>query len=139
MRPSVASAIAADRKQLADEVEYYLSLSPRQLPSQYLYDELGSALFEAICRLPWYPITRTEQQLLDRHGPEILARAGHPPSLVELGPGSGAKLAALLDARRDRRALTVHLVDVSAAALDAARRTLEIYPEVAVSTHRVTY
>src|SRR6476661_8423747 len=49
---------------LAEDVAYYLTQSPRQLPSQYLYDELGSSLFEAICRLPWYPITRTEQQLL---------------------------------------------------------------------------
>ena len=42
----------------AEDVAYYLTLTPRQLPSQYLYDELGSSLFESICRLPWYPITR---------------------------------------------------------------------------------
>ena len=40
----------------ASDVRYYLGLAPRQLPSRYLYDALGSALFDAICELPWYAI-----------------------------------------------------------------------------------
>src|SRR5205814_5486456 len=47
---TAASRFAAD-------VQYYLLQDPRQLPSHYLYDALGSALFDAICRLPWYRIT----------------------------------------------------------------------------------
>ena len=52
------------RMTFALDVRYYLSQHPRQLPSRYLYDALGSTLFEAICRLPWYRITVTEQRLL---------------------------------------------------------------------------
>lgn len=48
----VSKTARADHGQFADDVAYYLSLTPRQLPSRYLYDELGSVLFEAICRLP---------------------------------------------------------------------------------------
>jgi len=99
MRPFVASRTTpADRKPFAEDVEYYLSLTPRQLPSQYLYDDLGSALFEAICALPWYTITRIEQQMLARHAPAIFARLHPLSTLVELGPGSGQKLSTLLSA-----------------------------------------
>ena len=55
-------------KEFAADVQYYLTQTPRQLPSRYLYDGLGSALFEAICRLPWYGITRAEGRLLRTHG-----------------------------------------------------------------------
>ena len=54
-------------KQFASDVEYYLLQQPRQLPSRYFYDALGSALFEAICRLPWYGITRAELGLIGKH------------------------------------------------------------------------
>src|SRR5687767_4817100 len=122
----------------AADVRYYLSLTPRQLPSRYLYDELGSALFEAICRLPWYGITRAEQALLRTHGKSILARVNPLSTIVELGPGSGEKLAALLDSR-PRTGLTVHLVDMSAAALAAARRALPDDQELTVVTHEAVY
>src|SRR4026209_1177323 len=105
----------ADRSQFAEDVAYYLSLTPRQLPSQYLYDELGSALFEAICRLPWYRITRVEQGLLRRHANDIFTRLAKLSTLVELGSGNGEKLATLMEARGGGP-LTVHLVDVSPAA-----------------------
>jgi len=58
----------------ASDVEYYLTLEPRQLPSRYLYDALGSALFDAICELPWYGITRAELGLLGAHGRAIRSR-----------------------------------------------------------------
>src|SRR4029079_12462941 len=111
------------------DVEYYLALTPRQLPSRYLYDALGSALFEAICELPWYRITNAERSLLARRGRDILARAEPISTLVELGPGSGEKLATLIDAGRiSGRRLSVHLIDISAAALALARRTLSALP-----------
>jgi dimethylhistidine N-methyltransferase len=160
MRHSVAQETArAERKTFADDVEYYLSLSPRQLPSQYLYDELGSALFEAICKLPWYPITRTEQRLLVSRACDIMAcldgDADDVPlsTLVELGPGSGEKLMTLLDAfaarrtsmhagsahDRARHAIVVHLVDISASALEATSRAVEAHTDVAIVTHQATY
>src|SRR6185436_5597509 len=115
MRPFAASVSAAGRsalEQFASDVEYYLTLTPRQLPSRYFYDALGSALFEAICQLPWYRITRAERDLLARRGREILAHADPVSTLVELGPGSGEKLATLIAAGLPERHLTVHLIDV---------------------------
>ena len=130
-RPRVADHFAA-------EVRYYLSLTPRQLPSRYLYDDLGSALFEAICRLPWYRITRAEQRLLDMHGAAILSATAPIATIVELGPGSGDKLATLV-AARPPGALDLHLVDMSGAALDAARRALPEDPDLTIVAHQATY
>jgi L-histidine N-alpha-methyltransferase len=143
MRPFAASD-SADRPsaiaRFAIDVEYYLALTPRQLPSRYFYDALGSALFEAICQLPWYRVTRAERRLLARYGREILARVEPLSTLVELGPGSGEKLAALIAAGRLRRQrLTVHLVDVSAAALDLAHRTLSTLDDLEIVHHEATY
>jgi L-histidine N-alpha-methyltransferase len=141
MRPFVASRTTpADRKPFAEDVEYYLSLTPRQLPSQYLYDALGSALFEAICALPWYTITRIEQQMLARHAPAIFARLQPLSTLVELGPGSGQKLNTLLSAAgSDELPATVHLVDLSPAALDLAVRTISEHHDLVVVTHEASY
>lgn len=126
--------------QFATDVEYYLTQSPRQLPSRYLYDELGSALFEAICRLPWYRITRAEHRLLARHRDALLRQLGPIATVVELGSGSGEKLRTLLDSPAlEARELAVHLVDVSASALDSSERTLASLPDVRVTTHQASY
>jgi len=127
-----------DHRQFADDVAYYLSLTPRQLPSRYLYDELGSALFEAICRLPWYRITRLEQDLLRRHANDVFTRLTGLSTLVELGAGSGEKLVTLIEAGT-HGPLAVHLVDVSPHALDAAMRALNVHAELTVVGHRETY
>ena len=127
---------------LAGDVQYYLTLSPRQLPSRYLYDALGSALFEAICELPWYRITSAERNLLARHAGDVFAHVDPLSTLVELGPGSGDKLATLIAAGGTRRQpLTVHLIDVSAAALDLATRTLAALDAGALTvvSHQATY
>jgi dimethylhistidine N-methyltransferase len=141
MQPSAASTTrtASDLRQFADDVAYYLTLEPRQLPSRYFYDNLGSALFEAISRLPWYRITRAEQGLLTAYGPEILDRVQPLSTLLELGPGSGEKLAAVLQAANPDVPLNVHLVDVSAAALDAASRVVSLGGNVSVITHEASY
>ncbi len=145
MQPSVArdkAAGPAPIDSLAGDVRYYLTLTPRQLPSRYFYDALGSALFEAICELPWYRITKAERGLLARHGREIFAHVDPLSTLVELGPGSGDKLATLVSAGGTRaHRLTVHLVDVSAAALDLATRTLAALDagDLVVVPHQATY
>src|SRR5260221_13826785 len=95
MRPSVAptpSTAGLERKQFADDVAYYLRLDPRQLPSRYFYDPLGSALFEAICHLPWYSITTAERRLLEARAADIMQRRPQVSTPAELGPGSGEKL-----------------------------------------------
>lgn len=106
------------------DVREHLLRTPRQLPSQYFYDALGSALFDAICRLPWYRITRAEQALLARHGGEMLADLGASLSILELGCGNGEKLVTLLSASRAAIG-HVQLVDISPAALAATRQRLE--------------
>ena len=129
---------AAAREQFASDVAYYLSQEPRQLPSRYFYDALGSALFEAICQLPWYALTRAEMRLLRAHGPAILD--GSISTLVELGAGSGEKLATLITAAgAGSRRLDVHLVDVSATALAQATATIETAGEVRITRHEKTY
>src|SRR5262245_1900554 len=144
MRHFVAPETAgAERRQFAEDVEYYLSLQPRQLPSRYLYDDLGSALFDAICRLPWYRITRAETRLLADHGHDILSRAAALSTIVELGPGSGEKLATLVEAgRADARHvphLDLRLVDISRSALELASRTLDTLPDVSITTYQARY
>ena len=137
--------IDADRERFADDVAEYLQRTPRQLPSRYFYDALGSALFEAICRLPWYRVTRAESALLDRYAAEILRpwprqddRSRPPVQLAELGCGSGEKLGTLID-RGGAAIGLVQLVDVSAAALQQACEHLDGRPVAAVLAHQQPY
>lgn len=62
--------------QFAADVRRDLALEPKQLQSKYLYDPLGSSLFEAICRLPWYRVTRAESRLLRKYAGEVVAALG---------------------------------------------------------------
>jgi L-histidine Nalpha-methyltransferase len=124
----------------AADVAFYLNQTPRQLPSRYLYDALGSSLFDAICLLPWYRITRAETGILARHGADILAAVQPLARIVELGSGNGEKLAILLGTRRrNRTPLGVHLVDLSRAALETAAHAVGAFPGVTVVAHHATY
>jgi L-histidine N-alpha-methyltransferase len=137
---SRAAAPETSVAQFASDVQYYLGLQPRQLPSRYLYDPLGSALFDAICRLPWYRITRAETRLLSAHGGAIFARIPRLATVVELGSGSGDKLTTLLEAgRKDASPLDVHLIDISDSALQTSARALSVFESVHVVTHQATY
>jgi dimethylhistidine N-methyltransferase len=127
----------------AAEVARDLAQSPKQLQSKYLYDALGSSLFEAICRLPWYRITRSEQQLLERHAPRIARlcpEAATTPLIVELGCGSGEKIVILAEAlQASGRHGRVHLIDISPQALEQSERTLGRLRHISVVGHRETY
>jgi dimethylhistidine N-methyltransferase len=128
------------RYQFAADVRQSLMLDPRQIPSRYFYDALGSALFEAICRLPWYGITRAEKALLAAHAADIIDPRAPVARVVELGPGNGEKLATLLKAsRRPPSGVEVHLVDASATAITASSRTLMALPDVDVVGHEASY
>ena len=121
----------------AEDVRRGLRLAPRQLPSQYLYDGLGSALFDAICELPWYGITRAEIRLLVNHRDGIFALLAGLKRIVELGPGDGRKLRILLEGTSEP--LTAHLIDVSAGALERAAHTLSDALHVEVVTHEAPF
>lgn len=130
--------MTTEREQFAEDVRCGLAKRPRELPSRYLYDALGSALFEAICLLPWYPITRAEFRLLQAHGAEAIAHAS-PARLVELGPGSGEKLRTLIEAApTPREPFEVHVVDVSRRALELSSQTLA-RADVRIAAHRARY
>jgi dimethylhistidine N-methyltransferase len=125
---------------LAAEVRHYLSQRPRQLPSRGLYDTLGSALFDAICELPWYPLTRAERRLIASQRSEIFRAAGAPARIIELGPGNGSKLDLLLGSPEHASGVRrVELVDVSPSALRDASRRVSEERKLSVVTHRARY
>jgi L-histidine N-alpha-methyltransferase len=127
--------------EFAAEVRRDLQLAPKQLQSKYLYDALGSSLFEAICRLPWYRITRAENHLLHSHADEIVAALDTEPStIVELGCGSGEKLAVLAGALQAAGgSARVHLIDISPQALEQTEQRLTRWQHVSVVGHQSTY
>jgi L-histidine N-alpha-methyltransferase len=130
--------------EFAADVRRDLARTPKQLQPKYLYDALGSSLFEAICRLPWYRITRAECGLLARHAHAITAacmdfRRGRP-TIVELGCGSGEKLSLIVDAlERTDEGATIHLVDISSQALEQTEQRLVNRPHLSLVSHRSTY
>lgn len=121
----------------ATDVHRSLQLSPRQLSSQYLYDPLGSALFDAICELPWYGITRAESRLLSSHRREIFDLVPDLTRIVELGPGDGRKLRMLVEGTP--LPMSIHLVDVSAAALARAAQALAESGHLDVVPHEASF
>jgi dimethylhistidine N-methyltransferase len=145
-RPPSSAHAGADRQAsnarlaFAQSANFYLQQTPRQLPSRFLYDALGSALFDAICHLPWYRITRAERQLLERHAVTIGRAFRRNGRVVELGCGNGEKLAALL-ANAQVPSLRAHLVDLSGAALARSVLTLAALEDLdlRVTTHQATY
>lgn len=75
-----------------------LSAPRKWLPCRFFYDRQGSELFERICGLPEYYLTRTESAILRRHAADIVAAAGPRISMVEFGSGSSIKTRMLLNA-----------------------------------------
>jgi dimethylhistidine N-methyltransferase len=89
----------------------------RELPSKYLYDEVGSALFEVISVLPEYGLTRADERLLRRHAHEIVDQLTSPVIVAELGSGSGKKTRWILEALCSRQKTTYCPIEISPAAL----------------------
>lgn len=117
-----SAAPATSDTAFAEMVRRGLTAPQKNLGPAFFYDAPGSALFDAITRLPEYTISRAELALLEAHGAAIVAAAGEPIEFIELGPGNGEKLCALAAQAAEPK---VHLIDISAAALRAASRTIE--------------
>jgi L-histidine Nalpha-methyltransferase len=97
-----------------------LSKSQKELPAKYLYDEVGSALFETITVLPEYGLTRAEERLLRQHSSEIARWLPSNVGVAELGSGSGRKTRPVLEAIASLRdSVSYCAIDVSRAALDS--------------------
>ena len=122
---------AADREEFGNAVLSGLSSTPRAIPARFLYDARGSALFDAICELPEYYLTRTETAILGRCAAEIAQHAGPDCALVEFGSGSSVKSRLLLDAMSDLDAYVP--IDISREHLDeTAARLRRDYPRLRV-------
>jgi L-histidine Nalpha-methyltransferase len=89
----------------------------KELPSKYLYDELGSALFEAICLLPEYGLNRASGRLMRRYAGDLVRRLPFPASVAELGSGNGTNTRWLLEALARREAVHYYPIDISPLAL----------------------
>src|SRR6476469_7265672 len=96
----------------------------KELPSKYLYDDVGSALFEVISLLPEYGLTRADERLLRRHANEIVDRVQGPVAVAELGSGSGRKTRWLLEAFCRRQRTSYYPVEISHSALVMCEREL---------------
>jgi L-histidine N-alpha-methyltransferase len=116
--------------QMARDIRRGLTATPKELSPKYFYDERGSQLFEAITELDEYYPTRREREILVDRSAEIVAAAGRPATLVELGSGSAAKTRHLLSAMRDAGSLRTYVpVDISEEITQATALTLvEEYP-----------
>src|ERR1700681_1287017 len=97
--------------------EGLLKSGQRELPSKYLYDEVGSALFETICLLPEYGLTRADARLLQKHAAEIVERLPSPIHVAELGSGSGKKTRWILEALSQRQKTYYFPIEISPWAL----------------------
>ena len=117
-----------------------LSRTPKQLPSRYLYDPLGLALFDAICELPWYGLMRAERRLLASHAGEIVGHLRDISTIVALGCGNGEKLRSLVEScTSGSRAVTLELIDFSSTALERTARTFSDLDHVSVVRRQATY
>jgi L-histidine N-alpha-methyltransferase len=119
---------------MAHEVRGGLTSRPKELPPKYFYDERGSQLFERITELEEYYPTRAERSILADRSGEILAAAGEPATLVELGSGSAAKTRHLLSAMREVGCLGTYApVDISEEIThDTAEALVEEFPGLTV-------
>lgn len=111
--------------QFACDVRAGLARSGRKtLPCQYFYDDVGSALFEAITRLPEYGLTRADARILRDHAGELVACLPRNVAVVELGSGSGVKTHPILERLGQREPVVYYPIDVSRAALETCAREL---------------
>jgi dimethylhistidine N-methyltransferase len=130
------------RAAFATDVARGLQAQPKKLFPKYFYDELGSLLFDAICLLPEYYLTRAEDEILTRHAAEIVAAAGHAElTLLEFGSGSATKTRRIIEALLHRQTqLRYRPIDISAAALEtSARVLLQSYPALSVEAYASDY
>jgi L-histidine Nalpha-methyltransferase len=114
---------------LADDVRRGLGARRKHLPPKHFYDEEGSRLFDRICELPEYYLTRAEEELLGRAASEIMARA-RPTDLIELGSGAARKTRLLLDAAEELEiSMRYHPIDVCEPMIrESGEALLSCYP-----------
>ncbi len=125
----------------AGDVRNGLTSTPKRLSPKYFYDQLGSQLFDAICLLPEYYLTRAENEILQRHADEIVNSVPGCLTLIEMGSGSASKTRALIEALlRKRREVLFIPVDISASALESSSLILlQSYPRLRIEAYAADY
>ncbi len=127
----------------AGDVRAGLTAHPKRLFPKYFYDALGSQLFEAICLLPEYYLTRAENEIFTRDADEITETLGttRTVALVELGSGSATKTRRIIEALLKRQSGLLYVpVDISASALEeSARVLLQSYPPLRINAYASDY
>ncbi|MGD0096922.1 MAG: L-histidine N(alpha)-methyltransferase [Terracidiphilus sp.] len=104
----------------------------KELPSKYLYDDVGSALFDVITKLPEYGLTRAEERILRRHSRELAEHLTAHGMVVELGSGSGKKTRQILEALAHHKSMTYCPIEISSAALVSCERELDDLAHVSI-------
>jgi dimethylhistidine N-methyltransferase len=104
----------------------------KELPSKYLYDEVGSALFDVICLLPEYGLSRAGMRLLQRDAHEIVSLLPTPVLVAELGSGSGQKTRLLLQALSKRQRVNYYPIDSSGSALSRCQQEIGQMDQVSI-------
>ncbi|MEA2691301.1 MAG: hypothetical protein QOJ16_688 [Acidobacteriota bacterium] len=139
----VVRRLSVDRgtDNFAEDVRRGLSAAPKFLLPKYLYDELGSRLFAAICALPEYYLARVESEILAAHAKDILALVKGPLRLLELGSGDAEKTPLLIAELLERQGDLHYLpIDISASAVEAsAERLLLAYPDLRITAFAADY
>jgi dimethylhistidine N-methyltransferase len=130
----IGTGKTASREDLAASVVAGLTATPKVLDCAWLYDEAGSLLFEEICALPEYYLTRAEREILERDAGDILTGAPPDLTLVELGSGSAVKTRILIaELLRQRASVRYVPIDISASMLrSSSNELLQDHPGLAV-------
>jgi dimethylhistidine N-methyltransferase len=111
----------------------------KELPSKYLYDAVGSALFEAITVLPEYGLTRAEERILRQRSESITQWLPTHGMIVELGSGRGRKTRWILEALARHRPTTYCPIEISSTALESCERELDDLPHVSILGFETEY
>ncbi len=127
--------------EFAADVRRGLSSNPKQLFPKYLYDSLGSRLFDAICQVDEYYPTRAENEILTRHADEMVAAIPDCRTLIELGSGSAEKTRSIIEALLLQQSELLFIpVDISASALEkSSRALLAAYPALRIEAYAADY
>ena len=127
--------------EFAADVRRGLSSNPKQLFPKYLYDSLGSRLFDAICQVDEYYPTRAENEILTRHAEEMVAGIPDCRTLIELGSGSAEKTCSIIEALLLHQTELLFIpVDISASALEkSSRALLAAYPALRIEAYAADY
>lgn len=128
-------------EEFANDVTTCLTSENKRLNPKYLYDHMGSKLFEQICLQPEYYLTRTEASLLKGHAPAITNWVGSNIRIIELGSGSSSKTAILLRYLSSQKKRIYYFpIDISASILMESTRTLKSqFPNATITAIRSDY